>query len=325
MTRTSLAPRASLPAPATGIRTLLRAVAVAACVPYLSLKIAWVAGSTIGIPDGSVLLDHRVTMAVANSVSVLMDSVVIVLALLLTQEWGKRVRGPLLTVPVWVATGLLSPIMVGFPLQLITSGFGGAASADAPKEAFLDAWVFGVVYGGFILQGLALGALFLLYARDRWARVWQGRVRELPAPGALARSAAVAGSLAAVLPAVMHLLWLCGSTLALSPGRIDDRGTDFHLLEGVRLLFVVAAVAGALVLAFRRPRGLSVRAPLAVAWTGSGALGCWGGWLFAVALLPQDDATERATGLLTLTYAVEMIAGILLISGVASLLRRRAA
>ena len=215
--------------------------------------------------------------------------------------------------------------MVGFPLQLITSGFGGAASADAPKEAFLDAWVFGVVYGGFILQGLALGALFLLYARDRWARVWQGRVRELPAPGPWR---APPPSPARWQRCCRPSCTCCGCAVrrsALSPGRIDDRGTDFHLLEGVRLLFVVAAVAGALVLAFRRPRGLSVRAPLAVAWTGSGALGCWGGWLLAVALLPQDDATERATGLLTLTYAVEMIAGILLISGVASLLRRRAA
>ncbi|WNO75313.1 hypothetical protein [Streptomyces sp. AM8-1-1] len=326
MTRTPLAP-----APPAAIRpsraaAVLRAVAIVACVPYVTLKTAWMAGSTIGIPDGSVLLGNRATLGLANGVTVLMDSAVVVLALLLTRPWGLRVRTWLLAFPFWVATGLLAPIMAGFPLQLLVSAFGGTTSADTATEPFLDDWVFGVVYGGFILQGLALGALFVRYARNRWADLWQARLRDLPAAPS-ARVAAAAGALAALLPAVMHLLWMCGATLGLSARRIDERAADFHVLEGVRLAFVLAAVAGALLLTSGRHRAssLPVKIPLGAAWVGSGALAAWGGWLLFASLMPQDDRFNRSTGLLPLTYAVEMIAGVLLIGAVVSQLRRRGA
>lgn len=93
MTQTPLAPA---PAPAAApvtdrLRTVLRCVAIVSCLPYIVLKAAWISGSHVGIPDGSSLLDHRTTMAVANGASVLMDSAVVVIALLLTQAWGRRV------------------------------------------------------------------------------------------------------------------------------------------------------------------------------------------------------------------------------------------
>ncbi|MER6983584.1 hypothetical protein ABT317_43200, partial [Streptomyces carpinensis] len=163
-------------------RRVLRAVAIVACAPYLSLKAAWIAGSRIGIPPGSSLLEHRTTMAVANGVSVLMDAAVIVLALLLTRPWGLRVPAWALAFPVWVATGLLAPITTGFPLQLLVRVLGGTVHkpSGTGSRPFLHEWVSGVVYTGFIVQGLALGALFLLHARDRWGHVWRGRVGELP-------------------------------------------------------------------------------------------------------------------------------------------------
>ncbi|MGW0293845.1 hypothetical protein [Streptomyces tuirus] len=34
-------------------RRILRAVAVVSCVPYLGLKTAWIAGSHVGIPEGT--------------------------------------------------------------------------------------------------------------------------------------------------------------------------------------------------------------------------------------------------------------------------------
>ncbi|WP_328503709.1 hypothetical protein OG828_37595 [Streptomyces sp. NBC_00457] len=137
---------------ATRPRRLLRAVAVVSCVPYLALKVAWVAGSRVGIPDGSSLLEHRTSMAVANSVSVVLDSAVIVLALVLTRPWGLRVPAWLLAFPVWVATGLLAPIMTGFPLQLLVRTLGGSVStaADTEREPFLDECdaVLGVLRNG---------------------------------------------------------------------------------------------------------------------------------------------------------------------------------
>ncbi|MBT2366744.1 hypothetical protein J7E88_15850 [Streptomyces sp. ISL-10] len=309
------------------LRSALRAVAIAACLPYLALKIAWIAGSRIGIPEGSVLLDHRALIAVVNSVTVLMDAAVVVLALLLTQPWGMRVRGRLLGVPIWGATGLLAPIMVGFPVQLAASAAGGTTTQDTTGEPFLDGWVFDVVYSGFLLQGLALGVLFLLYARDRWSHLWRGQVWDLPSAvtGRPVRALAVAGALLAVFPGVMHLMWAAGSTAALPAARVLERTTDFYVLEGVRVGFVALAVAGTLLLAFRLGPALSVKLPLGMAWVGASALGAWGGWLTMTAAMPPAHDAEQPTTLLTLTYAGEMISGLLLSAAVAVLLRRRGA
>lgn len=328
MTHTPLT-TSSLPSPAATPgrgRRALRAVAVVSCLPYLGLKIAWIAGSRIGIPDGSSLLEHRALMAVANSVTVLMDGAVIVLALLLTQVWGRRVPAWLLVVPMWAACGLLLPIMVGFPVQLAVKAVTGAAAADA-AEPFLDEWVFGVVYPGFIVQGLSLGALFVLYARERWGHVWRGRVADLPDGGPAFRVTAVAATVLGAFPAVMRLLWACGSTAGLPADRADDRTVDFYLLEGLSTLYVAAAVAGVLVLAFRPGRAgeIPVKLPLGLAWLGSAAVGCWGGWLLVAVLMSAAEEAEAPSGLIVLTYAMGMITGLLQAAGTVCFLRRRGA
>ncbi|MET7440548.1 hypothetical protein ABZS63_24710, partial [Streptomyces sp. NPDC005568] len=161
-------------------RRVLRVVAVVSCLPYLSLKSAWIAGSHLGIPAGSPLLEHRAQLVVANGLTVAMDGAVIVLVLLLTRPWGLRVPAWLLALPMWTATGLLAPVMTGYPLQLLVGALGGSVNraADTGREPFLDEWVFAVVYTGFIVQGLTLGTLFVLYARDRWGQLWRGRLRD---------------------------------------------------------------------------------------------------------------------------------------------------
>lgn len=328
MTPTSLPTGATalLPVRRSPLRSAVRAVAIAACLPYLGLKIAWISGSRIGIPEGSVLLDQRALMAVVNSVTVMMDAAVVVLALLLTQPWGMRVRSWLLGVPMWGATGLLTPIMIGFPVQLAVSAAGGTTTQDV-DEPFLDGWVFQVVYGGFLLQGLALGTLFLLYARDRWSHLWQGRVWDLPSAvtGRPVRALTVAGALIGLFPAVMHLMWAAGSTVAMPAARVAHRSSDLYVLEGVRVAFIAAAVAGTLLLAFRAAPALPVKLPLGAAWVGASGLGAWGAWLTTTAAMPQGDGAEEPAVLLTLTYAGEMISGLLLSAAVALLLRRRGA
>ncbi|CAL9408220.1 hypothetical protein [Streptomyces sp. enrichment culture] len=67
------------------VRWVLRAVAVVSCLPYLGLRTAWTAGSRLGTPEGSALLDDRLAMAVINALSVLPDSAVTVLALMPTR------------------------------------------------------------------------------------------------------------------------------------------------------------------------------------------------------------------------------------------------
>ncbi|MET9764008.1 hypothetical protein ABZ016_33985 [Streptomyces sp. NPDC006372] len=310
-----LAP-AAVPRPAVRLsrpRRVLRTVAVLSCLPYLGLKTAWVAGSHVGIPDGSGLLDDRVGMAVINGLSVLLDSAVIVLALVLTRPWGLRVPAWLTAFPVWVATGLLAPITAGFPAQLVVKAFGSGGTPGAEREPFLHEWVFTVVYSGFILQGLALGALFVLYAHDRWGHLWRGRVWEVPvgAVGAAHRALAVAAAVLALLPLTLHVLWACGAGAGLSEGRAADRGGDFHVLEAVFVVFLVAAVTGGLLLAFRRFPALPVSVPLGLAWVGSGAVACWGGWLALAPLGGAADLADRPTPLMNLAYAGQMLVGLL--------------
>jgi hypothetical protein len=295
-------------------RRSLRFVTIAACLPYLSLKAAWTAGSHLGIPAGSPLLEHRLTLALANGLTVLMDAAVVVLALLLTRPWGRRVPAWLLAVPMWLAVGLLAPIMVGFPLQLLLHGVsGGGGHGD--DQPFLADWVFAVVYGGFILQGLALGALFTGYARERWGQLWRGRVRQLPAHGGAEaqRLTAVAAALVALFPGAVRLLRGCGAA-GLDGG--GDRSMEF-----VYVLFLAAAVTGAWQLAFGRGRTLPVAVPLALAWTGSAAVACWGGWMALAAVVTAD----RPAPLTGLTYAVQMIVGFLVATVIAHFLADRSA
>ncbi|MFJ9828229.1 hypothetical protein ACIRSU_28270 [Streptomyces sp. NPDC101160] len=299
------------------LRPALRVLAMVACLPYIGLKVAWVAGSRVGIPAGSVLLDHHTLMVVANSLSVLADAIVVLLALLLTRPWGTRVRAWLLAFPMWAATGLLAPIMTGYPGQLIASLLGGSGPVSTPaatREPFLDAWVFPVVYGGFILQGLSLGTLFVLYARDRWGHVWAGRLGGLPAGlvGPRTRAVAVAGSVLALVPAALHALWACGVTAGLSPAFAAEYDSDHATVDVVRVLFLVLAAAASLCLVWRRPAGLRLRTVLAAAWVGSGAAGCWGAYMTLVMLLPVNEAGKRPSAQMITAYAGEMITGFLL-------------
>ncbi|MFJ2772926.1 hypothetical protein [Streptomyces sp. NPDC087300] len=292
-------------------RRALRILAGISCLPYLSLKVAWISGSHVGIPEHSSLLEHRATMIFANGLTVLMDAAVLVLVLLLTRPWGLRTPAWLIAVPMWVASGLLVPIMAGFPLHLLVTAFGGGAGdgGTGSGEPFLDDWVFGVVYTGFILQGLTLGALFVLYAKDRWAHLWRG---PLGGPGrGGGRIAAVCAALLALFPVTVHLLWAAGADAGLTASRAEERTAGFSALEYLNVLYLVAAATGALLLTFRRPPARSARVPLALTWLGSGAVGCWGAWLLFGALLGAGDIGARPTGTMLLTYAVHMIVGLL--------------
>ncbi|MFJ6615894.1 hypothetical protein ACIQPT_37070 [Streptomyces sp. NPDC091289] len=323
-------PAGSPPAPppyrVSRARAVLRAVAMVSCLPYIGLKTAWIAGSRVGIPDGSALLDGGTMLRVANGATVLMDAAVIVLALLLTRPWGRRVPAWLLVLPMWVASGLLLPIMTAFPVQLVVRLLGGGDGrpvGEGNSEPFLDPWVFGVVYGGFIVQGLALGTLFALYARERWGHLWQGRLRDLPeSPTTPAlRATAVAAASAALLPGVTHLLWVTGSTAGLDAGRTSD----FYVMEAVSLLFVVVTAVGVLLLAFPRTGRLSLRLPLVLAWVGSAEMACWGGWLSIAGLMGAGEDADRPTTVTTVTYAVQMLAGALVVTLGAYFFAERAA
>jgi hypothetical protein len=308
---------------------VLRAVAFAACVPYLALKVAWAAGSRVGIPAGSTLLEHRTTLVVGSIESALLDAMVVVLALLLTQRWGRRAPGWLLIFPAWGATGLLSPIVVGYPLQLGARLLGGTAapSGGPAGRPFLDEWVFTVVYTGFIVQALALGALFVLYARGRWAHLWRGRISGLAGQGptrGVQRAMALMACAVVLVPLTAHLLWATGSTSGLTATQIAERMSDFYALEAAYALFAVMTVTGLLLVAFPRAGALPLRLPLSLAFVGSAALACWGGYMMLTALENRDQS-RRISELMNVTYSMQLLAGMLVFTMGAYFFAERAA
>ncbi|MFB6617945.1 hypothetical protein ACIGFK_09095 [Streptomyces sp. NPDC085524] len=307
-TRAARQPQPVQPAPGKGAgRQILQVVALAATVPYLSLKTAWLAGSRIGIPDGSVLLDPEPFLVAANAVTVAMDACVIALVLLLTRPWGKRVPAWLLTVPVFVATGLLTPIITGFPGQLLIRllGFGETAATKAVREPFLEPWVFNIVYTGFAVQGLALAGLFVPYARERWGRRWQGVPGQglPPSTGVVAAASAAAG----LAVAAAHAYWALGGTAGLGAERAAAYSAETAVVTVVHGMCALAAGAGALLLA--RGGRASARWPLALTWTGAGATLTWGAWMTVASLGPQLDGGEGPAAAALLTYAGQMITG----------------
>ncbi|AQT71910.1 hypothetical protein [Streptomyces sp. fd1-xmd] len=300
------APAPAPPAPAPG-RRVLTAVALAATVPYLALKAAWLSGSRIGIPDGSVLLEGGTFLTVANAVTLAMDACVILLVLVLTRAWGLRTPAWMLTVPVFTATGLLTPILLGFPGQLLVRalGFGAGPEAAAAREPFLDSWVFIVVYTGFTVQGLALAGLFVPYARRRWGRRWQGALGErLPSPTGVVAAAAASGAL---VSAAIFLHWAFGGTAGLSAERAEAYAVESAVVSVAHAVCALAAGAGALLLA--RGGALRVWWPLGLAWVGAAATLAWGAWMLIASLGPQPDGGEGPSAAAQLIYAGQMATG----------------
>ncbi|MFH8785708.1 hypothetical protein [Streptomyces roseoverticillatus] len=311
-------------------RRALRAVTIAACLPYLGLKVAWVAGSHIGIPEGSALRDADAGLVVANAVTILMDAAVVVLALLLTRPWGRRVPAWLLLLPMWGAVGLLTPIMYAFPAQLLVRALGGSSTTvGGSGRPFLDEWVFGVVYTGFIVQGLTLGALFVLYARDRWGHLWQGVVGDLKAasPGRGQRAALTAAAVLAVVPGGVHLLWTCGWSAGLSPEIAQGYSSAFAAGESGYVLYAAATVAGTVLLLSGANRGscLPLRVPLLLAGVGSAASAAWGGWQLLATLTSLADDGRGPTAAMGVTYAVQVITGLLVLAAGARFFAARSA
>ena len=100
---------------ALGVAFIVGYGAIACAVPYLALKIVWLAGGTLGVADTAMMSDP--SMFVLNLVTAGMDVIAIALALAFTYAWGQRIPAWLVLPPVWVATGLLVKFVLAVPLM----------------------------------------------------------------------------------------------------------------------------------------------------------------------------------------------------------------
>ncbi|WP_093862620.1 hypothetical protein [Streptomyces sp. TLI_053] len=314
-------------APVGRARAVASAVAVAATVPYLGLKLLWLTGHPVGAGDGDAMDD----LWLVNLLTFGMDTVAVLLALSFVRPWGRRAPAGLVAFPMWVATGLLGTLLVALPLFLLATLLLGPDQAPPGTDDGPSGWVFPVVYGGFAVQGLALITGFLLYARERWAGLLRhDRIGDLPRSPTLTTQrafACVAAPLAAGVAAA-RVYWACGGTTGLPLEWQEYRGRGVAVMDGVTALMAVAAGAALLLLVFRGRPGWRLRGPLAVLWTAAGSLFGWGSWQLVAfgTFTAAPDPRRAVPGLLTLVKSAQVVTGLLVLAvGAIALAERSAA
>ncbi|MFJ9691699.1 hypothetical protein [Kitasatospora sp. NPDC101183] len=302
--------------------------AVAATLPYLTLKLLWLAGFAVGVDDAAQL-DK---LWIPNLLSFGMDAVAFALALAFVRPWGWKVPAGLVAFPMWVATGLLGTILIGLPVSLafdLVLGPETAPQTPSGVAGFSD-WVMPLVYGGFSVQGLALITAFLLYARRRWAGLLSERIGDLPDSPTLTvqRSLACVAALVAAGVATAHVYWAAGGTAGLPPSLADHGTRGPRTLEAVMAMMAVAAPVGLLVLVFRLRPGRRLLWPMLAAWTGAAALLGWGAWqtiMYGTTGTTVRDLHHAVPGLLPLVQCAQVATGLLVLAAGAVALTERGA
>jgi hypothetical protein len=268
--------------------------AVAATFPYLALKLNWILGGTVGVV-GTTMDD----LLVANVATLFMDLIVLVTALALTRPWGLRLPAPVVVVPMWLATGMLAPIVLLAPL--LPALLGDAPAGDG---ALLRPWVYAVVYGGFALQGVLLVAAFVLYTRARWPHVWAARNTDPTDP--LASGLAMVASVLSLGVAAAYLSWALGSPLWMPPGLTSTPGAGDSVTLGIHGLAAVLTAVGLTWLVRRVPRNRPVIVPVAMTWVGAGAMFGWACWTLVTlgTRFGGEDVSQVVVFVLVLTAQV---------------------
>ncbi|WP_242890573.1 hypothetical protein [Actinomadura litoris] len=288
------------------VRLAVCVATVAACVPYLTIKIAWLSGSTVGWNDVDAAKDSA--LYVGNAITMGMDAAAVLVALAFTFRWGLRIPAWAVLAPIWIAAGLLAPIAVAVPLGSALQTLTSSEPLTGTDNA-LQGWVYAVVYSGFTVQGLGLLTAFVLYARTRWPDVFTSRTRDVPegATHALQRLLAFGAAGPAAVVALTDLFWALGGTAGLTADEIRDRTVLQQTVNGVSGLLTAAGAGALLLIVLRagRPRGFVP--PLAAAWVGSGAT--FAGSLYALLVMLGRPA-HLASGC-TVAEAMTALGGVL--------------
>ena len=282
-------------------------VTVAAMVPYLSIKAAWLLGSDVGVVQPGLM--RTAPFVVGNLITATMEVAGAVLALALVHRSGRRLPAWLVLFPLWVAGGLLAPVMLAAPLGFL-AGTSTTPVADNPIDG-LQGWVYGVVYAGFILQGAGLAVAFVLHVRARWAHVFRARIDAMDSPGSnRGRVTAALGALVALVVTV-RLFWAFGGPSGLASEVRDGRSIAQRALDVSSASLALAGLLGLVILVFRRPQPIRAWGPLGAAWLGTGAMFCSGGYQLTLLLAPSTPFDAAGGEWFGLIVAAQVIAGLL--------------
>ena len=282
-------------------------VTVAAMVPYLSIKTAWLLGSDIGVVQPGLM--RTAPFVVGNLITALMEVAGAVLALALVHQWGRRLPAWLVLFPLWVAGGLLAPVMLAAPLGFL-AGNSATPVADNPIDG-LQGWVYGVVYAGFTLQGVGLGVAFILHVRARWADVFRARIDATDSSGSnQVRVTAVVGALVALVVTV-RLFWAFGGSTGLASEVRAGRSIAQRALDASTASLALAGLLGLAILVLRRPGAMRAWGPLVAAWLGTGAMFCSGGYQLTLLLAPSTPFDTAGAEWFGLIVATQVVAGLL--------------
>jgi hypothetical protein len=144
--------------------------AIASALPYLALKLVWVAGGGLGVADDRMMREPS-TVAL-NVLTAGMDLAAIAMALAFTHEWGTKIPAWLVLPPMWIATGLLAKFVTGVPILAAVEALRSNA-IGRPVAGPVQPWVYPVVYTGFFGIGVGLMLAFVLHARERWCDAFE--------------------------------------------------------------------------------------------------------------------------------------------------------
>ena len=285
--------------------------AVACALPYLALKVVWICGGTLGVADVEMM--RETNMIVLNAVTAGMDIVGILIAMAFTHRWGMRMPAWLVLPPMWVATGLLAKfVMTGTAstvAELLASG-----SLPRATGGPVQPWVYGLVYTEFVGMGIGLMLAFVLYARTRWASVFQSTTGAMPrgATHGVQVPLANTAALMALTVGAFHLTWAFGATVGLARELTAQRTLSSYLLDGIDGALVIAAAVGIFMMVHPRGRHIPLWLPLAFAWVGAGSLFGWGLWHLVNVLPNTALVRERAEGMALFNFLalVRLLAGL---------------
>lgn len=288
------------PPPVGPARRGLALLAVLATLPYLTLKLHWLTGGRAGLGDPA--FGQSTVMYVLNGLTMLLDVVALVLAVVFLTRRGLRAPAWLVLPPMWVGAGLLGQILVALPVSAILNAVSTPSAPTTGEPPPIAEWVFTMVYAGFGLLGVGLLGSFAIYAWQRWG----GRPLGAPTAGQSGTLVAAAGLV--LVAAVVHLL--------LSEVPLSSRLLD--LVVALTAAISLTALASPAV----RSRGALVA--VVIAFVGTGAMAAWGTYLGVIVLVPNDLVGQDAVDWPTVAAsALRLVAGALGVGALAARISRR--